>query len=581
MMRTNRFVRLALLLTAAMAVSLYAQPAGKRLALIIGNNAYPASPLQNAVNDAHSMEKALATAGFQTRVVENAKKADMEAAIGEFLDKIGPDDVALFFYAGHGVQIESENFLVPVDFPQAGTISAAKFACMSVAQIFDELKHKRPKQSIVILDACRTNPITAKYSLAAGLAKPQDMPKEAYVVFSTGPGQVASDNPDGRNSWFTEALADFISQPAMTVEIEEMLKRVSKRVSDATEGRQVPYKESSLTGTFYFHPPANDDSDVDPNLMQKWMDDATLHEQHGEWPNAIELVGRIVQRKPGGAVEELAKRKLPYLTARRDAQAKFDAGEYADAAALYEKAIKADPFAGEAILLAVDSYLLLDQLPPSVALLGALRQRGTADGVERAELMLKQLATVSPEAAKEAQTPTPQPPPIGELFSSTTFGTPDWDAGKRRLDNAAVDISAYTKDLKMEVAMPLLVVPPPAAGAQEAPAAGPAQAAAPADANAAALAAAIFHIDVVQVAGATRNLKLRTGAAEEFGYLVLDGVSKDTPVLLDSKEVAPSGKLKLAVGKYEVRTMEGGKVVGSQPVEVKPLSIETFKVSAK
>ena len=240
------------------------------------------SPLRNAVNDAHSMEQALATAGFQTRVVENAKKAEMEAAIGEFLDKIGPDDVALFFYAGHGVQIESENFLVPVDFPQAGTISAAKFACMSVAQVFDELKRKRPKQCIVILDACRTNPITARYSLAAGLAKPQDMPKEAYVVFSTGPGQVASDNPDGRNSWFTEALADYISQPTMTVDIEELLKRVSKRVSDATEGRQVPYKDSNMTGRFYFHPPANDDSDIDPNLMQKWMDDAMLHEQHGD-----------------------------------------------------------------------------------------------------------------------------------------------------------------------------------------------------------------------------------------------------------------------------------------------------------
>jgi hypothetical protein len=76
-------------------------------------------------------------------------------------------------------------------------------------------------------------------------------------------------------------------------------------------------------------------------------------------------------------------------------------------------------------------------------------------------------------------------------------------------------------------------------------------------------------------------LRLRTGAAEEFGYLVLNGLPKETPVLLDSKEVAPSGKLKLAVGKYEVRTMDGGKVVGAQPVEVKPLSIETFTVTAK
>jgi hypothetical protein len=204
--------------------------------------------------------------------------------------------------------------------------------------------------------------------------------------------------------------------------------------------------------------------------------------------------------------------------------------------------------------------------------------------VEHAELMLKQLAAVSPEAAKAVQSPTPQPPPIEELFSSTTFGTPDWEAGKRRLELATVDIAPYTKDLKMEVAMPVLIALPPAAGAQDA-AAAPAQNAAPADANAvtpaAAIAAAIFHIDVVQVAGDSRNLKLRTGAAEEFGYLVLDGVSKETPVLLDSKQVAPSGKLKLAVGKYEVRMMDGGKVVGTHPVEVKALSIEKLRVGEK
>ena len=166
---------LSLLLFAALAPALlHAQETGKRLALIIGNDAYSISPLKNAVNDARAMDKALKSAGFLTVTLENARKADMDRAIGEFLDKLGPDDTALFFFAGHGVQIENENFLVPVDFPSVATISGAKFACMSVARIFDELKRKRAKRNIVILDACRSNPVAEKYSLEAGLANPQD-----------------------------------------------------------------------------------------------------------------------------------------------------------------------------------------------------------------------------------------------------------------------------------------------------------------------------------------------------------------------------------------------------------------------
>src|SRR5690349_8365457 len=93
-----------------------AQESGKRVALVIGNDSYSQSPLKNAVNDARAMDVALRSASFRTILVENAKQADMQSKLGEFLDMLGPDDTALFFYAGHGVQIANENFLVPVDF---------------------------------------------------------------------------------------------------------------------------------------------------------------------------------------------------------------------------------------------------------------------------------------------------------------------------------------------------------------------------------------------------------------------------------------------------------------------------------
>src|ERR1035438_1507761 len=335
-------------LAAAIPAALYGQEGGKRVALIFGNDAYSISPLKNAVNDARAMDEALRASNFRTILVENAKKSDMETKIGEFLDMLGPDDSALFFYAGHGVQIANENFLVPVDFVPGNSISGAKFSCMSVAQIFDELAHKRAKKNIVILDACRSNPVAEKYSLEAGLAQPQNPGKETYIAFSTGPGQVAADNPDGRNSWFTEALSEYVAQPTLTMELNEVFTRVKKRVSDATGGRQTPWTTSSLTGGFYFHAPLNLETENDPTPAAKWFDAARRREQHEDWAEAIELVQRILKQKPGGSPQGSAKNRLPYLSAQKEAQERFDAGDYAAAAALYEQAVKLDAFAIDA-----------------------------------------------------------------------------------------------------------------------------------------------------------------------------------------------------------------------------------------
>ena len=587
--RKSVWLNCALLFLAALAPALHAQETGKRIALIIGNDAYPISPLKNAVNDARAIDKALKSSGFQTIALENAKKADMDRAVGEFLDKLGPDDTALFFFAGHGVQIENENFLVPVDFPSVATISAAKFACMSVARIFDELKRKRARQNIVILDACRSNPVAAKYSLEAGLANPQDAPKESFIAFSTGPGQTAADNPRGRNSWFTEALADYVSQSSLRVEINEVFTRVKKRVSEATEGRQTPWTTSSLTSRFYFHVPLTGDSDSDSTMAEKWMEDARAREQRGEWADSIDLVNQVLQRKPGGDLEALAKWKLPYLTARKNAQARFEAGDYAAAASLYEQALKADPFAMDAALQGANSYLLQDRMPEAIVLLKAMRLRGTSEGVQTADQMLKQLAVVSPEAGNELQASVPQPPPIEEVFSGMHFGVPDWDAGKRHLQATSIDITRWTKELKMEVPMPALIVstvaaapaPAPAPAAAETTAQAPTAEAAPPDqaeaAQVAAVNAAIFHLEVVPTED-TRNLRLRPGTPEEYGYVQFDGFADKTPVLFAGKQIVLPTKLKLPAGKYEVRTVDEGKVVNRQDLEVKPLSTQTIKV---
>ena len=99
---------------------------GKRVALIIGNDAYSIRPLRNAVNDARAMDRALRGAGFRTILKENASKETIEKAFVELLESLGPDDTALLFYAGHAVQIENENMLIPVDFQQASSGIDAK-----------------------------------------------------------------------------------------------------------------------------------------------------------------------------------------------------------------------------------------------------------------------------------------------------------------------------------------------------------------------------------------------------------------------------------------------------------------------
>ena len=518
-----RISLVGLLSLAAAIPAVYAQgdAGGKRVALIFGNDAYSISPLKNAVNDARSMDEALRASNFRTILVENAKKSDMESKIGEFLDMLGPDDTALFFYAGHGVQIANENFLVPVDFVPGNSLSSAKFSCMSVAQIFDELNRKRAKKNIIILDACRSNPVAEKYSLEAGLAQPQNPGKETFIAFSTGPGQVAADNPDGRNSWFTEALSEYVKQPYLTLELNEVFTKVKKRVSDATEGRQTPWTISSLTSGFYFHAPQNQDTENDPTLTEKWFDDAQRRRQREDWAGALDLIDQILKKKPGGTLEAAARKDLAYFTVRKEAQERFDAGDYAAAAPLYERAVKLDPFSIDAAFQGVNSYLLNGRVPDAIGLLKAIRIRGTSASTAKANAMLKELAAVSKEAGTELAAGIAEPPPIEEIFSDAHFGIPDWDAGVRRLETAPVDIARWTKDLNLAEPAPVQVAQPavsnaatngatnaPANAATDATSSAASPAAPPLTPAETAVANAMFHVELLPT-GDHRDLKIR------------------------------------------------------------------------
>lgn len=558
-MRQLRRFRALCVLLLAIGSTAAAQEEGKRVALIIGNNNYSVSPLRNAINDARAMEKALQTAGFKTILKEDATYTSMEESVAKLAEQVGPDDTALFFYAGHGVQIESENFLVPVDFEPTSTVIQAKFKCFRLASLFEELK-KRTKRSIIILDACRSNPVAEKNALQAGLAQPQVSGIETFVAFSTSPGQVAADNPNGRDSWFTEALADLIEQPGLT--LDDVFTRVKGRVSQATESRQTPWTISSLTSTFYFHPPSNLQTANDPTQAAKWMLDAQRREQRGDWDQAIRLANQVLQRKPGGALESAAKAKLPYLQARKEAEQKYEAGQYKDAAVLYEKTLNLDQFAIDSAFEAVNSYLLVDQLAEAVHLLGVIRLRGTSESVAKATAMLKELGAVYPEAAQVIKEQLPAPPPIQELFQGIQFGAPDWSAGIRSAQSSGIPLARWTKTLQT-------AYPPPAEPVTQT-----------ADAK---IENEILHVEV-NPAGDTRDLSIRKrGDAGETptGTLLIIGNTGSGKVMVNGEWMADTlpAPVKLMPGKYTIRLVEKGMVVGQvQEVEISAFQTKTVPV---
>ena len=211
-----------------LAAPAFAQGEGKRVALVIGNNDYTgvtavAQRRQRRPPDRKGAQRSRTSAPI---LKPNATKNDMEDAFAEFVGKLGPDDTAFFFYAGHGLQIENENLLVPVDFQAADTPVRSKARCFSISQWMDELRRRNPKISIIILDACRSNPVADRLRLTAGLATPVSQLSETKILYSTQPNSVAADNPNGNNSWFTEALADEIGKP--NLELAEIIRQVTR-----------------------------------------------------------------------------------------------------------------------------------------------------------------------------------------------------------------------------------------------------------------------------------------------------------------------------------------------------------------
>jgi formylglycine-generating enzyme required for sulfatase activity len=242
-----RFVLFALTaLSSAAAVS-----AETRIALVIGNSEYSSGPLPNPANDAKMIGETLSSLGFEVIARRNADQNTMKRAIQEFgsrLEKGGPSAVGLFYYAGHGVQLNGRNYLIPTT-AQIEREGDVEIEAVSADWVIEQMRYARNRLNIVILDACRNNPFTRSMrSVDHGLAT-MDAPAGILIAYSTAPGAVAADG-SGRNSPYTEALSQAMRD--LHEPVEQVFKHVRVGVMGATSGRQVPWESSSLTGDFYF-----------------------------------------------------------------------------------------------------------------------------------------------------------------------------------------------------------------------------------------------------------------------------------------------------------------------------------------
>src|SRR5882724_7436934 len=251
---------IAALSVAAFLVSGNAAFANKRVAFVVGNAAYKnVAPLPNPAIDAKSMARVLRNVGFDVVEGVNLSRDAMTAKLLEFGKKADGADVAVFFYAGHGIAIDGANYLLPVDADLKSEMDVKLGAAINVDLTLEQTMSDA-KVKLVFLDACRDNPFAAKIrsaeatrsvNVATGLAEMKSG-EGTLIAFATGPGQAALDGQEGTNSPFTRALIANIAQPG--VEIQQAMTKVRAQVNEETSKNQLPWGHTNLIGSVYLNP---------------------------------------------------------------------------------------------------------------------------------------------------------------------------------------------------------------------------------------------------------------------------------------------------------------------------------------
>lgn len=251
---------IATLTAAALLGSTNAALAEKRVAFVVGNGAYRhVTPLPNPPIDAKAMAATLRKVGFEVIEGSNLSRDQMTAKLLDFGHKTQGSDVAVFYYAGHGIAVDGSNYLLPVDADIKSEMDVKLGAAINIDLTLEQTMSDA-KVKLVFLDACRDNPFAAKIkansttrsvNVQSGLAEMKSG-EGTLIAFATGPGQTALDGQEGNNSPFTRALVDNIAKPG--VEIQQAMTSVRAQVNEETQKGQLPWGHTNLIGAVYLNP---------------------------------------------------------------------------------------------------------------------------------------------------------------------------------------------------------------------------------------------------------------------------------------------------------------------------------------
>lgn len=258
---------------------------------MIGNGDYPNGRLRNPTNDARGLARVLRGLGFEVLAHENLSQRDMRRAINDFGRRLRDGGVGLFYYAGHGLQVNGRNYLVPVD----ATIddeSEVEVEAVDVATVLGRMEAARNRLNVVILDACRDNPYARSFrNVSRGLAS-IDAPAGTVLAYATAPGRVARDG-EGMNGLYTGELLKAMVVPGL--KIEDVFKRVRQGVQEQSRGEQVPWESVSIVGDFVFALPSGPAAAAAPagplTLAGSWRGDMLQPDAaKGSYPMILTIV---------------------------------------------------------------------------------------------------------------------------------------------------------------------------------------------------------------------------------------------------------------------------------------------------
>jgi uncharacterized caspase-like protein len=307
--------RLAILATLLLGI---VQPAfgAKRVALVIGNGHYVnANTLINPPNDAIAVGNKLSDLGFEVLHGVDVGRDEMEKLLRHFLFKAASSEIAILFYAGHGLQVDGRNYLVPVD-AKIQTTADLNFGTIDLDKILASLDDPT-RANIIILDACRDNPLARSFasrtrtaSVGSGLAAYTMVGTGTLVAYSTAPGKVADDGI-GVNSPFTTSLLRHIATPG--IEVRQMLTRVRSDVATATAEKQIPWDNSSLRGDVYLGGASNVVQPAVASPTVPAIDPAAQAWTAVKDTNSPQVLDNFIQRFGDSFYADLARSRLKEL----------------------------------------------------------------------------------------------------------------------------------------------------------------------------------------------------------------------------------------------------------------------------